>query len=202
MADLETKAESIDPRVRRTRQMLQQALGKLLEEKDFDKISVQDIADAATLNRATFYDHYPDKSALLECMVGSRFHELLAQRGVTFNGCTGALKAIALGVCDYLASMPGACGGRQRQLESHMESAVIAVVRQMVLQGLRQHAAGGEVSPELLASTVSWAIYGAAKEWVQTPERCSTEQIVATIEKLVAPIFGAVAIDEAAQVPA
>lgn len=74
--------EIVDPRIRRTRKLLQQALGKLLETKDFDTISVQDITDAATLNRATFYDHYADKSALLECMVGSRFLELLAEREV------------------------------------------------------------------------------------------------------------------------
>ena len=78
--------ESLDPRIRRTRQLLQQALGKLLETKEFDKISVQDIADAATVNRATFYDHYADKSALLECVVGSRFHELLAERDIRFDG--------------------------------------------------------------------------------------------------------------------
>src|SRR6201995_1025566 len=78
--------EFVDPRVKRTRELLQQALGKLLETTEFEKISVQDITDEATVNRATFYAHYPDKFALFECMVASRFHQLLADRGVTFNG--------------------------------------------------------------------------------------------------------------------
>src|SRR6266568_3888255 len=100
--------ETVDPRIRRTRVLLQQALGKLLETKEFDKISVQDIAEAATVNRATFYDHYTDKFALLECMVGTRFGELLGTRGVQFNaGCSSALRGIVLGVCDYLATAPG-----------------------------------------------------------------------------------------------
>jgi AcrR family transcriptional regulator len=74
------------------------------KRKDFDKISVQDIADAATVNRVTFYDHYPDKFALLQCVVGNRFQELLSRRGVSFNGtCASALRAIILAVCDYLA---------------------------------------------------------------------------------------------------
>jgi hypothetical protein len=38
----------LDPRIRRTRQLLQQALEKLLETKELDRISVQDIAAAAT----------------------------------------------------------------------------------------------------------------------------------------------------------
>src|SRR6266567_9466143 len=104
----ETSCEVLDPRIRRTRQLLQQALENLLKLKVFDEISVQEIADAATVNRATFYDHYPDKSALLECLVASRFHQLLAERGVRFDGtCASALRAIALAVCDYLAGTPG-----------------------------------------------------------------------------------------------
>src|SRR3982074_986476 len=96
--------EIVDPRIRRTRQLLHQALTKLLKEKNFDNISVQDIADAATVNRVTFYDHYPDKHALLECVVASRFNELLAKRNVKFAGnCSSALSGIVLAVCDYLA---------------------------------------------------------------------------------------------------
>jgi AcrR family transcriptional regulator len=186
----ETITGVLDPRIRRTRLLLQQALGKLLETKEFENISVQDITEAATLNRATFYDHYTDKFSLLECMVASRFHELLVERGVTFDGnCGSALKSIALGVCDYLAAMPRDHCERQRQMEPHMESAVIAVVRRMILDGLKKHPSEGTVSPEIIAATMSWAIYGAAKEWVLTPNRPSSGQIVETIEALVSPIF-------------
>jgi AcrR family transcriptional regulator len=186
----ETSVETLDPRIRRTRLLLQQALGKLLETKEFENISVQDITEAATLNRATFYDHYPDKFALLECMVATRFDELLAERGVSFDGtCPTALKAMVLGVCDYLASMPRVDCERQRQLEPHMESAVIAVVRRMILDGLKRHPVENGASPEIIAATVSWAIYGAAKEWVRTPQRCCSETIVETIQALVSPIF-------------
>src|SRR5579884_3851312 len=102
------RGENLDPRVRRTHLLLRQALEKLLREKDFDTISVQDITEAATLNRATFYDHYPDKYALLECLVAQRFTELLEARGVTFDGgCASALRAMAVGVCDYLAELSG-----------------------------------------------------------------------------------------------
>ena len=58
-----------DPRIRRTRHLLQGALGKLMQSKNIEEISVQDITDAATVNRATFYDHYTDKYALLDALV-------------------------------------------------------------------------------------------------------------------------------------
>jgi AcrR family transcriptional regulator len=182
--------EAVDPRVRRTRSALQSALGALLERKDFDKISVQHIAEAADLNRATFYDHYPDKFALLESMVGIRFNELLRERGIVFDSdCVSALKAVVLGVCDYLASTPRLECERQRQMEPHVESAVIAVVRKILVYGLAQHPANTSIPAEMIATTASWAIYGAAKEWVHTPNRCPSEEIVEIILALVVPIL-------------
>lgn len=184
--------ETMDPRIRRTRKMLQDGLAKLLKQKDFDKISVQDIVDASDLHRATFYDHYPDKYALLECLVASRFHELLAQRGVKFGSCEGALKSLALGVCDYISCPPVAACSEHRRFQPHMESAIIAVVRRMILEGFKAHPLPVEFSPDLIASTVSWAIYGAAKQWAQHSGRSSAEQMAEQIDRLVSPIFQAV----------
>jgi AcrR family transcriptional regulator len=170
----------MDPRIRRTRQLLQQALGKLLEKQEFDDISIQDITEEATVNRATFYDHYPDKFALLTCMVGCRFQELLAERKVRFEGtCASELRAIVLAVCDYLTN-------GNRPLEPHMESAIVTAVRAILLAGIKQH---GVTSPEMTAAAVSWAIYGAAKEWAQTPDRCPSEEIAGTVTTLVSPIL-------------
>lgn len=178
---------NLDPRIRRTRLALQQALARLLQEKEFDRIAVQDITDAAEVNRATFYDHYADKFALLECMVGTRFEELLQARGVQFNaGCSNALRGIITGVCDYVSTAPGAECTRQLP---HMEAAVIAVVRDMLLYGFRKHSPLNEVSPEMLASTMSWAIYGAAKEWVRTEPKPPVETAVEGIVRLVAPLM-------------
>jgi AcrR family transcriptional regulator len=60
-----SKRDRLDPRVVRTRQLLRAALIDLVPEQGFAAISVQDIADRATLNRATFYLHYGDKTDLL-----------------------------------------------------------------------------------------------------------------------------------------
>jgi AcrR family transcriptional regulator len=173
--------EIADPRVRRTRQLLHEALAKLLASKEFERITVQDITDAATLNRATFYDHYTDKYALLQCMVAARFQDLMAERNVQFNGCSSAMRAMALVVCDYLAG--------SRELGPPMESAVISVIRQMILEGLTRHEARRRASPEMIASAVSWALYGAAKEWARTPGRCAAEDIVDVVVTLVSPVF-------------
>jgi AcrR family transcriptional regulator len=185
---LETARRDLDPRIRRTRQLLHSALEKLLEEKDFDKISVQDIADRATVNRVTFYDHYPDKFALLQCVVGSRFEEIISARGVSFDGtCAFSMRAIVAAVCDYLAETAKLGCERLRQLGPHVESAVIDVIRKLLLDGFSRHGAPGAVPPELLATAMSWSIYGAAQEWVGMSNRPSSDEIVAIIMSLLAP---------------
>src|ERR1700745_2340388 len=104
---LQSEAETTDPRILRSRRMLMEALARLLIKKEFEEVSVQEIADEATLNRATFYLHYADKNALLHAMTESSFRDLIQRRAITFTDCNGALRAIALGVCDYLAESTG-----------------------------------------------------------------------------------------------
>ncbi len=84
---------------------------------------------------------------------------------------SSALTGIVLAVCDYLAGTPGIENDRQRLMEPHLESAGIAVVRRIILDGLKQHPADRPVSPEMVATAWSWAIYGAAQEWVRIPNR-------------------------------
>ena len=53
-----------DPRITRTRTVIHNAFLVLLEKKNYDEITVQDILDKAGINRSTFYKHYLNKDAL------------------------------------------------------------------------------------------------------------------------------------------
>jgi AcrR family transcriptional regulator len=57
--------ETTDRRVRRTRQLLRDALMELALERGYDRVTVQDILDRADVGRSTFYAHYRDKDDLL-----------------------------------------------------------------------------------------------------------------------------------------
>src|SRR5437763_7375065 len=76
---MEVPEKSEDPRVKRTRKLLQQAFMELMAEKDMASISIGEITDRATVNRATFYAHFPDKYALLDSIVREQFQQRLAQ---------------------------------------------------------------------------------------------------------------------------
>jgi AcrR family transcriptional regulator len=179
-------AENTDPRVLRSRQMLMESLLRLLTRKEFDDISIQEIADEANLNRATFYLHYPDKNALLQAMTAARFRDLIARRGVSFTDCDGALRAIALGVCDYLAETTGC---PTQLVKMPIERSIIPVVEGMFQEGAARHAMAPGTDPKLLASAAAWAIFGAARRWYQTPDRIPAEEMAAKIEAMVKPIF-------------
>ena len=178
--------ESTDPRVLRSRQMLMEALLRLLNRKEFDDISIQEIADEATLNRATFYLHYPDKNALLQAMTAARFRDLIARRGLSFTDCDGALRAIALGVCDYLAES-ASCPTQLTRLP--LERSIIPVVEDIFQEGAAKHGMTPSADSRMLATTAAWAIFGAARRWHQTPDRIPAEEMAAKIEVMVKPIF-------------
>ncbi|MGC6768559.1 TetR/AcrR family transcriptional regulator [Enterococcus sp. LJL128] len=55
-----------DLRVMRTHKMIIEAFIQLVEEKGFDVLTIQEIADRAMINRATFYAHFKDKQDLYE----------------------------------------------------------------------------------------------------------------------------------------
>src|ERR1700728_1779803 len=133
---IQSATETSDPRIVRSRRMLIEALVRLLIHKEFEDISIQEIADEATLNRATFYLHYPDKNALLQAMTAARFGDLIARRGLSFTDCDGALRAIALGVCDYLAETTG-CPTQLAKMP--LEDSMIPVVEGMFLDGAAHH---------------------------------------------------------------
>jgi len=139
------------------------AFQSLLAEKTFDLITVQDIAERSTLNRATFYDHFTDKFALLGAMMGERFGSLIEARMARNPGtCEAALRQLVLAACDFLSETSSGCQKHQRQFEPMVESQVKSVIREFLLEGLRKM---GDKNPELKATMVSWAITGAALQW-------------------------------------
>jgi AcrR family transcriptional regulator len=187
---LHEECSKIDPRIRRTRQLLRDALTGLLERKDFDSLSIQEIAEAATLNRGTFYAHYADKFALLEEWIRLSFLEHLEERNIGFDGtCFSAFQAVFLALCDFLSEMQKLRSSQQRQFEPYVEAAVVGQLQKILLDGFKKHPVQRAVSEDLAAAAASWAMYGAAKHWVNSPGRVPAEKFVGSAVSLVQPIL-------------
>mgnify|MGYP000893257038 FL=1 len=181
----------VDPRTRRTRQLLIDAFLGLLAERRFEDITVQEIARRATINRATFYAHFADKYALIDELIGDSFAQMLRQRQAAASGAGGEdggarehLRALILAVCDHWQGPGGRgrCNGNHRLFEPLAEAQIKERLRSSVLDWLlRRHGSSGNGSSgngssgarlrhprarlELTAQIVSWGVYGAASEW-------------------------------------
>ena len=65
-----------DRRITKTRKAIYNAFLQLLNKKDYDIITVQEIIDRADVGRSTFYSHYEGKELLLDELCQKLFHHL------------------------------------------------------------------------------------------------------------------------------
>src|SRR5437588_12966056 len=114
----------VDPRVKRTRQLLQRAFLELFAEKGMASISIQDITDRATVNRATFYAHFPDKYALLDSIVREQFQQTVASKlPPSPSWGVRSLRLLIGAVFDFLSEFHRHCKPTDRQFDPLMERA-------------------------------------------------------------------------------
>lgn len=179
------RQEKLDPRVRRTRQLLEQAFAQTIHDKGFQDTSVQDITEKAGVNRATFYAHFQDKYDLLDYAIRESFRREIESH--LLNACRFSLdnlRLLIVTVCEFLAKAPAACKQPQMQFDSLMESQVKGQIKELVQSWLEQ--SGSDVAPEIAATAASWAIYGLALHWSRVKDRPSAESFSGEVLPLVA----------------
>lgn len=186
--------KKLDPRIKRTRQLLRQALLDLMGETSFEAITVKDIAERATVNRVTFYAHFQDKYALLEYTVRQMIRQRL--RGQVPNGAAYSpenLARLILTVCEFLAEMERHCPPPHGQMDPLMEKQIKAELHEILEDWLAQmwpdesnrspHLRGPTL--EQAAMVATWSIYGAAMQWLQQERRKSAAEYVEQVLPLI-----------------
>ncbi len=177
--------DKLDPRVKRTRLLLEQAFMELIQEKGFQAVTVQDITERAGVNRATFYAHFADKYALLDYRIRQGFLEEIDKR--MLNAChltMDNLRSLVIAVCEFTRTINARCKPAQAQFESLVETQVKAVVHELLLKWLEQVQLS--VPPETAATAASWAIYGLALQWSHAKKPEPVEKFAAEVLPLVA----------------
>ena len=97
-------APRVDPRITRTQNLIRDAFKSLLSEKSFEAISVQDIAERATVNRATFYAHFQDKFALLDAVIRDALRQHLSEDGPMASDVRSLLSAVGKSVFGFVTA--------------------------------------------------------------------------------------------------
>lgn len=70
----------MDRRQQKTRQAIFTAFGTLLEKKNYNHITVQEIIDKANIGRSTFYAHFETKDELLRAMCSDIFNHVFSDK--------------------------------------------------------------------------------------------------------------------------
>lgn len=177
--------EKLDPRVKRTRELLENSFLDLLGQKGFEGITVQDITDHAQVNRATFYAHFADKFALLDYTIRQSFRQEIEQR--MLNACHYSmdnLRSLIVAVCEYLAQITSHCPSPQGQFDSLVETQVKNQIHGLLLAWLKK--LDMDIPAEMAATAASWAIYGLALQWSRDQNSPSAEEFAQEVLPLVA----------------
>jgi AcrR family transcriptional regulator len=176
------KAEKrVDPRVKRTRELIVRAFNELVAEKGHTGLTVQEIAERATINRATFYAHFTDQYELFDYVISEAFRKELRRRLPDSPGLSEEnLRALVLAACEYLAGLNTACSRTDRQFRPLIEARVQGELYELLLGWIGvspQKTSGRQVSPEVTASVVSWSIFGAALGWSRNGAARSPDEV-------------------------
>ena len=167
----------LDPRVRRTRELLVKAFNELVSEKGHAGLTVQEIAERATINRATFYAHFKDQYELFDYAISEAFRDELRRKLPPSPGLDEAnLKALVLAACEYLAGLNTACGWKDRQFRPLIEARVQQEIYELLLDWIEAQPVR-RADPEVGACAVSWAIFGAGVQWSRNDAGPSAEEV-------------------------
>jgi AcrR family transcriptional regulator len=170
LSEVVQRPSRVDPRVTRTRKLIRDALTSLLAEKSFEAMTVQDVAERATINRATFYAHYTDKFALLDALVREDFAARLAQGDpLNIRSVQSMLLAVGSNVFAFVASK------RKCRIDRDFESQLQRAMETELTDFLSP--AFGDRTAMLIAS----ALVGAAMNWRHRAAKSPPEPVVTDI---------------------
>jgi AcrR family transcriptional regulator len=176
-----------DPRITRTRHLIVKAFQELLAEKDFELITIQEIADRATVNRVTFYAHFEDKYDLLDFAFKDAFtSELDTTLPPNAEFSRKNLQVLLETVCAFLEKAYTHCAPSGR---AHVETGIGQQLQRQLYDFLLVWLKRGEAeqqAAELRAAIVSWAIYGAAKRWSEGKQEESARDFMRQVLPMIA----------------
>lgn len=172
-------SKKLDPRIIRTRKLLQDALIALIKRKAYSDITVQDITDEATLNRSTFYMHYNDKDDLFQHII-VHIIENLQQITMPDAIAPELVQQIFISLFDHVRDhwdfynvmlQNQSVAPFTRQMQEHIEN----LARQLLTNNT-EPVAEMSIPPTLYASFASSAFLGVVKWWItEAPERTARQ---------------------------
>jgi AcrR family transcriptional regulator len=189
-----------DRRVERTQQLIREAFRSLIQEKDFEVLTVQQIIDRANVGRATFYAHFDNKDDLLASGFENLRASLKAHQQDAFSRGGGVEQRVfafsqemfihANEYRDVFRAMVGKQSGATVQRLLH--KLLVDLVRDDV-KGTVARAGNSAVPTEALVQFIAGALFGLLMWWLDGKMRLSVAEVNALFRKLAIPALKAAA---------
>jgi AcrR family transcriptional regulator len=187
----------LDPRVKRTRQLLQDALLALMAELDLSSITVQDIARRAEVNRATFYLHHRDKDDLVDQTLDALFDKLTAEEKSFVDTHSPLHPAhVPVPLVNLFRALGAQSALYRRLLSEGGSSAFIARLQHFHEQQFMRlwpdvgvALEEGDSPPEFRARFAASAIQGAMSWWLEDGQGETPEAVADWLWQLIGPLW-------------
>lgn len=172
-------SRGVDPRQQRSALALRNALLRLLDQKDFDEITVREIVTEAGVNNATFFRHHPDKKTFLNRIAQDEIDRLVAVSIPSGHGLAGYVA-----LCEYVrankplwsALLTGGAAGVMRDRYARVARSIAA--EYAGTKSWLPHELSIVASTALIVETISW--------WLTLDDDAHSPQEIAEIlEQLV-----------------
>lgn len=182
--------EKTDLRIIRTRKAIVDSFIELLEKKEFNNIKISDITSGAMINRATFYHHFLDKYDLLEKSIKENLMKNVLEEmknNDEFN--EDMLKSLFLSITTFHNSLSIRCQRSYRDMTVNIEVILKKELEQVLFQSLlTKYPDESHQKLTMLATMLSWMLYGASVDWEQNSSK-SPEEYLAFAHSTIKQLF-------------
>lgn len=178
-----------DPRVTRTRRMLQEALWEIARERPLAEVTIAEIADRADVNRSTFYQHYSDKETLLADALDAQAAAAGADLGSVDAALSpGAGSAPPELILLYTRHVHEHLALYREALGEHGSPIAVARLRQrltaVTMSGFERYGqseADLGMPAEIAAASIAGSLLGMLTAWLDSEQMAPPEQAAAWI---------------------
>lgn len=181
--------KTVDPRFLRTRKLIMEAFMELVIEKDFKSITIKDITQRATVNRATFYYHFIDKYELLETVISEDVLRGVLKDVTSHEAIIPeVLVEIFFSLLSFQSGLATQCSRSYEAFTPKIETIVKEELGRTFRDLLKhKYPTWSNEKVELTSIMISWSLYGMSTKYVKNGDRPSKELMKETFMTLLHP---------------
>lgn len=187
--------ERADRRIQRTRALLHEALGSLIRDKAYDRITVAEIINRAKVSRSTFYTHFRDKDDLLMSGMRALLLRALSMEGTATADIAERMAAFSLPLLTHIhqhrRSAKVRLGERGRAvLHEHLRRVLSEWIEQTLGVDRQRHKfRRSPLVPELLAQHIASTFVLVLHWWLDHGGTMSPVEADKLFRSLVMPVL-------------